>query len=285
VPQQSSTRSSASPPPAAYASSSSSYAPRSPGSASSSSSRPPPMPQQSSTRSSVSPPPAAASSGNAPPIIPPASRASMRAPPVNIAPIMAQLTLGVLPRTRYDMSIQRILLINLYLNQIFNAIILKYKKQKTNPAADLTIKSTYKYKDPLTINHAFDFPVYPQIYRKNDEKVISKINSLLDEGNTIRLISCGGGRLNKYARKNKTVKKKIRNIRNKNSLKNKINKKIKKCIKKNIKQKKQQKENKHIIKKFLNSKIREKINKYKLNKNKNWSKNKSSRHSYTRKNY
>jgi hypothetical protein len=243
------------------------------------------MPQQSSRRSSASPPPpSAAASGNAPPVIPPASRASMRAPPVNIAPIMAQLTLGVLPRTRYDMSTQRILLINLYLNQIFNAIILKYKKQKTNPAAELTIKSTYKYKDPLIINHAFDFPVYPQIYRKNDEKIISKINSLL-EGNKIRLISCGGGGLNKHTRKNKTVKKKIRNIRNKNSLKNKINKKIKKCIKKNIKQKKQQQENKHIIKKFLNSKIREKINKYKLNKNKNWSKNKSSRRSYTRKNY
>jgi hypothetical protein len=248
------------------------------------------MPQQSSRRSSASPPPPAASSGNAPPIIPPASRASMRAPPVNIAPIMAQLTLGLLSPIRYDMSTQRILLINLYLNQIFNTIILKYKKQKTNPAADLTIKSTYKYKDPLTINHAFDFPIYPQIYRKNDEKVISKINSLLDEGNTIRLISCGGGGLNKHKniRKRKTIKKKIRNIRNiinKKSLKNKINKKIKKCIKKNIKQKKQQQENKHKIKKFLNSKIREKINKYKLNKTKNWSKNKSSRRSYTRKNY
>jgi len=234
--------------------------------------------------------------------------------------LMLGLRLGILPSQTQDMLKQRILLINLYLNQIFNTILLNHKKKKLNPALpDLTIKSSYKYKDlshnPLRVKHAFDFPIYPKIDATNYKKIISKLNASLDQDKLISLTSCndeyassaaagGGGRLKKNKniifnypsrkRKQKTIKKKIRNIKNKNSLKdkirNKINKCIKKCIKKNnIQKQKQEKQqenkNKYRIKKLLESKIHEKINKLKLNKTKNWSKNKNNRRKYTHKNY
>jgi hypothetical protein len=209
------------------------------------------------------------------------------------------------------MSKQRILLINLYLNQIFNTILLSYIKKKKDPRlAKLTIKSTYRYKDPANTKYAFNFPD-PIIDETNYKEVISKINTSLDEDKLISLTSSckdesanvTGGRLNKnkniifnypLRRKQKTIKKKIRNIQNKNSLKhkirNKINKCIKKCIRKNsIQQQKKetqkQEKNKVRIKKLLESKIHEKINKLKLNKTKNMSKNKSNRCKNTRKNY
>ena len=252
------------------------------------------------------------------PTVPVAIRRAPSAPPPIAPRIMVGLRTGILRETEADMLKQRILLINLYLNQIFNKIILNYKQKKLNPTLDdLTIKSTYKYKDktdPSIINHAFNFPDFPvkKINGTNDEKIISKINSLLDQDKLISLTSCddesassaaaaagGSGGLNKNKnmyplrrRKQKTIKKKIRNIKNKYSLKhkikNKINKCIKKCIKKNSIQqqkKEKQKENKVRIKKFLNSKIYEKINKFKLNKTKNYSKNKSYSNKYTRKNY
>jgi len=252
---------------------------------------------------------------SAPPV-PVAIRRAPSAPPPIAPRIMVGLRTGILRETETDMLKQRILLINLYLNQIFNKIILNYKQKKLNP--DSTIKSTYKYKDktdPSIINHVFNFPNFPvkKINGTNDEKIISKINSLLDQDKLISLTSCddesassaaagGSGGLNKNKNmyplyplrriKQKTIKKKIRNIKNKYSLKhkikNKINKCIKKCIKKSsIQQQKQekQKENKIKIKKFLNSKIYEKINKFKLNKTKNYSKNKRYSNKYTRKNY
>ena len=243
----------------------------------------------------------------APVIIPGAIHRALPAPLI-MPRLRVGLRLGILPLQTQDMSKQRILLINLYLNQIFNTILLNYKKKKINPAlADLTIKSTYKYKDPAHIAHAFDFPIYPKIDATNDKKIISKINESLDQDKLISLTYCddesasaaaaGGGRGFNYPlrrRKQKTIKKKIRNINNKNSLKHKIRNKINKCIKKciknnNIQKQKQEKQeenkNKYRIKKLLESKIHKKINKLKLNKTKNLSKNKSNRHKYTRKNY
>jgi hypothetical protein len=254
----------------------------------------------------------------APVIIPGGIRLPLSMPFIPMQTVKIPLRLDILPLSQdgEDMSKQRILLINLYLNQIFNTIILnntlkkKHEKNSTSKKkfVDLTIISRYK-KDNKRYkpNHPFDFPDFTvkKIDDTTDKKIISKINSLLDQDKLISLTSCydatrgGSGGLNKNKniyplrrRKQKTIKKKIRNIKNKNSLKykirNKINKCIKKCIKKNnIQQQKQQKqkENKVKIKNFLNSKIHEKINKFKLNKTKNYSKSKSNRSKYTRKNY
>ena len=224
-----------------------------------------------------------------------------------------------------DVPKQRILLMNLYFNQIFNTLLLnntlkkKHEKNSTSKFVNLTITSKYKN---IKADKTFSLPDFtpPPKYDKNYSKIISKVNSLLDQDKLINLSVCpdddqvytnaaqgGGENENKNnhsknlikRRKQKTIKKKIRNIKNKNSLKykikNRINKKIKKCVKKriknNIKQQKQEKqqkkqqENKYRIKKLLESKIHEKINKLKLNKTKNWSKNKNNRRKYTRKNY
>ena len=256
------------------------------------------------------------------PLLPQAAIYQAASRPMARASLVTKLRLDILPeptpQQQVDMSKQRILLINLYLNQIFNTILLnntlkkKHEKNSTSNFVNLTIISRYKNKRSNP-NHPFDFPDFP--VKKiddgaNDKKIISKINSLLDQDKLISSTSCynesesaaaagGSGGLNKNKniyplrrRKQKTIKKQIRNIKNKNSLKykirNKINKCIKKCIKKNsIQQQNQQKqkENKVRIKKFLNSKIYEKINKFKLNKTKNYSKSKSYSNKYTRKNY
>jgi len=252
------------------------------------------------------------------PLLPQAAIYQAASRPIARASIVTKLRLDILPeptpQQQVDMSKQRILLINLYLNQIFNTILLNntLKKKSSSNFVNLTIISRYKNKRSNP-NHPFDFPDFP--IKKiddgaNDKKIISKINSLLDQDKLISSTSCynesesaaaagGSGGLNKNKniyplrrRKQKTIKKQIRNIKNKNSLKykirNKINKCIKKCIKKNsIQQQNQQKqkENKVRIKKFLNSKIYEKINKFKLNKTKNYSKSKSYSNKYTRKNY
>ena len=218
-----------------------------------------------------------------------------------------------------DVPKQRILLMNLYLNQIFNTLLLnntlKKKHEKssisTSKFVNLTIISKYKN---INADYTFSLPNFP-VPPKYDEKyskIISKVNSLLDEKKLISPVcadvdAAGGAKnKNKYnhsknlikRRKQKTIKKKIQNMKNiknkkslKSKIKNKINKKIKKCVKKcvkkNINQQKQQQENKYRIKKILESKIHQKINKLKLNKTKNWSKNKSyhSQQKYTRKNY
>jgi hypothetical protein len=200
---------------------------------------------------------------------------------------------GILPTGQHPLKKQRILLINLYLNQIFNKILLN-----TNKSIPLLYKNSTN-----NTQESYSLPNYPQIDYKNDKQIISKVNSLLDPNKSISSEPCSyqGGN-NFRIKKQKTIKKKIRNIKNKKSLKNnikiKMNKKIKKYVKKGIKnnikkqkqekQQKQQQENKYRIKKLLESKIHEKINKLKLNKTKNWSQNKSYHHSrqkYTRKNY
>ena len=199
---------------------------------------------------------------------------------------------GILPTGQHPLKKQRILLINLYLNQIFNKILLN-----TNKSIPLLYKNSTN-----NTQESYSLPNYPQIDYKNDKQIISKVNSLLDPNKSISSEPCSyqGGN-NFRIKKQKTIKKKIRNIKNKKSLKNnikiKMNKKIKKCVKKGIKnnikkqkqekQEKRQQENKYRIKKLIESKIYEKINKLKLNKTKNWSKNKNynSRQKYTRKNY
>jgi hypothetical protein len=234
-----------------------------------------------------------------------------------------------------DVPKQRILLMNLYLNQILNTLLLnntlkkKHEKSSTSKFVNLTIISKYKNTNADYIFSLPNFPVPPK-YDEKYSKIILKVNSLLDEKKLISPVcpdnddevyanyssaAAGGGKnenKNKYnhsknlirRRKQKTIKKKIRNLKNKKSLKskikNKINKKIKKCVKKCVKkcmkqqeqtkqqkQQKQQQENKYKIKKILESKIHQKINKLKSNKTKNFNKNKSyhSREKYTRKNY
>ena len=194
-----------------------------------------------------------------------------------------------------------------------NTLKKKHEKSSisTSKFVNLTIISKYKN---INADYTFSLPNFP-VPSKYDEKyskIISKVNSLLDEKKLISPVcadvdAAGGGKnKNKYnhsknlikRRKQKTIKKKIQNMKNiknkkslKSKIKNKINKKIKKCVKKcvkkNINQQKQQQENKYRIKKILESKIHQKINKLKLNKTKNWSKNKSyhSQQKYTRKNY
>jgi len=215
----------------------------------------------------------------------------------------------------FQVTKQRILLINLYLNQIFNTFLLNNLLKQKHKASGLKtnfvpINITTFYKDSTRL-HFYSLPVFPDINYKNDKQTISKVNLLLNKDKSISSEPCyvnenyQGGNIYRR-RKQKTIKKKNRNIKNKNSLKNKIkikmNKKIKKYVKQIIKknnikqqlgkkqqkqekQQKQQQENKYRIKKFLNSKIYEKINKFKLNKTKNYSKNKSNHRKYTRKNY
>ena len=200
-----------------------------------------------------------------------------------------------MPIGQFPVKKQRILLINLYLNQIFNTILLNsISKQKDRSY----IPSLYKNSTQLD---SYSLPYFSDVNYKNDKQIISKVNSLLDKDKSISFQPCyitenyRGGNIYRR-RKQKTIKKKNRNIKNKNSLKNKIkikiNKKIKKYVKKiikknninNIKQQQQQ-VNKHKIKKFIDSKIHKKINKFKLNKTKYRSKNKNNHRKYTRKNY
>ena len=69
----------------------------------------------------------------APVIIPGAIHRALPAPLI-MPRLRVGLRLGILPLQTQDMSKQRILLINLYLNQIFNTILLNYKKKKNKPS-------------------------------------------------------------------------------------------------------------------------------------------------------
>jgi hypothetical protein len=228
-------------------------------------------------------------------------------------------TLGL--RVIDDVPKQRILLMNLYLNQILNTIMLNnvlkknHEKKSTTIFDNLTIISKY---NNINADYMFRLPDFsvPSKYDENYSKIISKVNTLLDKNHKLTPLSAcssiisGGKRKNnsKYyysknylkKRKQNTIKKKIRNIKIKKSLKskikNKMNKKIKKyvkkCIKNNIKKQQQEKQqrqqhikNKCKIKKILESKIHEKINKLKLNKTRNLNKSKNNYRTYTRKNY
>ena len=237
-----------------------------------------------------------------------------RAPPPPI--IVASIFSGILPNAiPGEVSEKRILLMNLFLNEIFKTILVNNKLKKDALQKKISFVPIYIQKKYMATESRYNLHSYPEINEDDDEIIINKLNLLLDQDKKLIFETCyeyesgerGGGHKNKYKvsknlirrRKQKTIKKKIRNIKNKNSVKNKIknriNKKINDKIKKyaekyvenNIKQQKQQEKIKYRIKKLLESKIHEKKNKLKLNKTKYWSKNKSyhSRHKYTRKNY
>ena len=237
-----------------------------------------------------------------------------RAPPPPI--IVASIFSGILPNAiPGEVSEKRILLMNLFLNEIFKTILVNNKLKKDALQKKISFVPIYIQKKYMATESRYNLHSYPEINEDDDEIIINKLNLLLDQDKKLIFETCyeyesgerGGGHKNKYKvsknlirrRKQKTIKKKIRNIKNKNSVKNKIknriNKKIndkikkyaKKYVENNIKQQKQQEKIKYRIKKLLESKIHEKKNKLKLNKTKYWSKNKSyhSRHKYTRKNY
>jgi len=233
--------------------------------------------------------------------------------------ILAAIFSGILPNAiPGEVSEERILLMNLFLNEIFKTVLLNNELKKDALQKKRIFVPIYIKKKYMLTNSRYVLHSYPEIDDDDYEIIINKLNLLLDQDKKIILETCydyesggGGGRgganKNKYKisktlfrrRKQKTIKKKIRNIKNKKSLKhkikikinNKINEKIKKYfekyIKNNINHQKQQEKNKYRIKKLLESKINEKRNKLKLNKTKYWSKNKSyhSRQKYTRKNY
>ena len=237
-----------------------------------------------------------------------------RAPPPPI--IVASIFSGILPNAiPGEVSEKRILLMNLFLNEIFKTILVNNKLKKDALQKKISFVPIYIQKKYMATESRYNLHSYPEINEDDDEIIINKLNLLLDQDKKLIFETCyeyesgerGGGHKNKYKvsknlirrRKQKTIKKKIRNIKNKNSVKNKIknriNKKINDKIKKyaekyvenNIKQQKQQEKIKYRIKKLLESKIHEKKNKFKSNKTKYWSKNKSyhSRQKYTRKNY
>ena len=238
----------------------------------------------------------------------------LRPPPPPI--IIAAIVSGILPNAiPGEVSEKRILLMNLFLNEIFKTILVNNYLKKDALQKKISFVPIYIQKKYMSTESRYNLHSYPEINDDNDEIIINKLNLLLDQDKKLIFETCyeyesgerGGGHKNKYKvsknlirrRKQKTIKKKIRNIKNKNSVKNKIknriNKKINDKIKKyaekyvenNIKQQKQQEKIKYRIKKLLESKIHEKINKFKSNKTKYCNKNKSdpSRQKYTRKNY
>lgn len=233
-------------------------------------------------------------------------------PPIMFAAVISGILPNAIPG---EVSEERILLMNLFLNEIFKTILVNNKLKKDALQKKINFVPIYIQKKYMATESRYNLHSYPEINEDDDEIIINKLNLLLDQDKKLIFETCyeyesrerGGGHKNKYKvsknlirrRKQKTIKKKIRNIKNKNSVKNKIknriNKKINEKIKKyaekyvenNIKQQKQQEKIKYRIKKLLESKIHEKKNKFKLNKTKYWSKNKSyhNRQKYTRKNY
>jgi hypothetical protein len=235
-----------------------------------------------------------------------------RVPPPLI--IVASIFSGILPNAiPGEVSEERILLMNLFLNEIFKTILVNNKLKKDALQQKISFVPIYIQKKYMSTESRYNLHSYPEINDDDDEIIVNKLNLLLDQDKKLIFETCYeyesgervGGYKNKYKvsknlirrRKQKTIKKKIRNIKNKNSVKNKINKKInkkinekikkyaEKYVKNNIKQQKQQEKIKYRIKKLLESKIHEKINKLKLNKTKYWNKNKSNRRKNTRKNY
>jgi hypothetical protein len=234
-------------------------------------------------------------------------------------PIIAAIFGGILPNAiPGEVSEERFLLMNLFLNEIFKTILLNNELKKDALQKKRIFVPIYIQKKYMLTNSRYTLHSYPEIDDDEYEIIVNKLNLLLDQDKKIILETCydyesgrgGGGHKNKYKisknlfrrRKQKTIKKKIRNIKNiknkkslKHKIKNRINKKINEKIKKytekyvknNINHQKQQEKIKYRIKKLLESKIYEKRNKLKLNKTKYWSKNKiyHSRQKYTRKKY
>ena len=247
---------------------------------------------------------------------------------------------GVLNVGTIDISNQRFLLMNLYLNVIFktllsnNALKQKYDRSKIknkSPFVPLVIQEKYMISPPQ-FYQLEDFPKTKfndlDVIRKlNDVNLETKINEniFMNAGTSrvtvmklkenTRINNKKNNFLIKFkhikTKKQKTIKKKIRNIKqHKNELKHEINTKIKKYIKKYLQKKEKQlevlesqitnsinananiinrysfgfnkQENKSKIKKILNSNINNKINKFNKHKHKYSNNNKKNN---TRKNY
>jgi hypothetical protein len=244
---------------------------------------------------------------------------------------------GVLNVGTIDISNQRFLLMNLYLNVIFktllsnNALKQKYDRSKIknkSPFVPLVIQEKYMISPP----QFYQLEAFPKT-KFNDLGVIRKLNDVNLETKINENILIGAGTTvtkmklkentriknkknnfliklkNIKPKKHKTIKKKIRNIKqHKNELKHEINTKIKKYIKKYLQKKEKQlkvlesqitnainananiinrysfnkQENKSKIKKILNSNINNKINKFNKHKYNNSNNNKKKN---TRKNY
>jgi hypothetical protein len=245
-----------------------------------------------------------------------------------------ELPTGTLIQGNIDVSNQRFLLMNLYLNVIFktllsnNALKQKYDRSKIknkSPFVPLVIQEKYMISPPQ-FYQLEDFPKT----KFNDLDVIRKLNDVNLETKINENVFMGAGttrvtvmklkentrinnKKNKFlikfkhikTKKQKTIKKKIRNIKHKNELKHEINTKIKKYIKNYLQKKEKQlevletqitnatntnrysfgfnkQENKSKIKKILNSNINNKINKFNKHKHKYSNNNKKNN---TRKNY
>jgi hypothetical protein len=254
-----------------------------------------------------------------------------------------ELPTGTLIQGNIDISNQRFLLMNLYLNVIFktllsnNALKQKYDKSKIQNKplfVPLVIQEKYMISPP----QFYQLEAFPKI-KFNDLDVIRKLNDVNLETKINENVFMGGddgtrvtkmklkentrikNKKNKFLiklknikpKKHKTIKKKIRNIKqHKNELKHEINTKIKKYIKKYLQKKEKQlevlesqitnainantntnrinkynfsfnkQENKIKIKKILNSNINNKINKFNKHKYSNSNNNKKKN---TRKNY
>jgi hypothetical protein len=185
-----------------------------------------------------------------------------------------------------DVTNQRFLLMNLYLNVIFKTLLSnnarkqKYDKSKIQnkpPFVPLVIQEKYMISPP----QFYELEQFPKI-KYNDVDVIRKLNDVNLETKINENDFIGAGTINrmklkdntriknkknnfliklKYikTKKHKTIKKKIRNIKHKNELKHEINTKIKKYIKKYLKKKEKQLE-------VLESQITNATNTYRTNR-------------------
>jgi hypothetical protein len=247
--------------------------------------------------------------------------------------VVFMLRNGILNIGTIDINNPRFLLMNLYLNVIFKTLLSnnmlkqKYdesKIQNKSPYIPLVIQEKYMISPP----EYYQLEDFPKT-KFNDIDTINKLNSILETKLNENIFMGAGAsatginlkentntriknKKNKFLikfknikpKKNKTIKKKIRNIKYKNELKREINTKIKKYIKNYLEKKEKQleilesqiinannnfnkqkfnkEENKNKIKKILNSNINKKINIFNKYKNKINCKNKKNN---TRKNY
>ena len=252
-----------------------------------------------------------------------------------------ELPTGTLIPGNIDVTNPRFLLMNLYLNVIFKTLlsnnILKQKYDESKiqnkpPFIPLGIQEKYMISPP----QFYQLEAFPKtkfndldvIRKLNDVNLKTKINENVFIGagaNTVTKINLKENtrilnKKNKFliklknikTKKQKTIKKKIRNIKHKAELKHEINTKIKKYIKNYLQKKEKQlevlesqissatnantntnrtnkynfsfnkQENKIKIKKILNSNINNKINKFNNNK---YNKSKCANKTNTRKNY
>ena len=182
-----------------------------------------------------------------------------------------EMPTGILRDGPYDVTSQRILLMNIYLNVIFKTVISNYiLKQKydalkmpNKPYVPLVIQEKYM----ISLPEIYELGVYPKT-NFNDIDAINKLNAILGTKlETTYATSTSGGSSKKYnfmnevmkdvknmkyVKKQKTLKKKIGKIKNKYELENRINAKIKKYIKNYLEKKEKQLKNLEI--KIINTK-------------------------------